>query len=377
MTFEQDKWLVSMTFEGPRVLVIAGLADRSLDARLTPILRHENVLVDVVRTSPGPKRDRVTYICPPTSFRRSPVLCFLWKVITSIRLGLQSKILCVYAILVFPHLYLALIISALARRPLIYMVVASYHEFRGKGHILNRLTMLILRRVSKVLVSDRTTVKHLLNCGISRSRIVMYQRLQLADLSHFVPIGLERTTDLIVVSRLVQDKNIGIFVDIVARLKERRPSIRADIVGDGPLRKVLEEQVSKKQLSDNICFRGYISSPAALNRVLNTARIFVLNSSHEGGPLTVIEAMAAGLCCVTSPVGETPDLIKNGINGFLIERFNDVDAYVKIIAWLLDDSSRLQKIQHRAAKISENSRSEEHNQFWLQYISYLRKSYNT
>jgi glycosyltransferase involved in cell wall biosynthesis len=252
------------------------------------------------------------------------------------------------------------------------MVVASDFEYKGKGILLNRLTMKIVRRVTKILVSDKVTANHLLENGIPESRIERYRRIDMMDLSRFFPMGLEKTTDLIVVSSFIPDKNIEVFLDIVARFKETRPGIKAEIVGDGIMRDSLERRVRENGLSDNVKFHGYVSSATTLNRILNSAKIFVLNSSHEGGPYTINEAMAAGLCCVASDVGEVSQMINHGYNGFIVSKYDDVDAYVKIITQLLDDPLRLRNIQERAAEIKDMARTSDPIQFWRRTTEHLR-----
>jgi glycosyltransferase involved in cell wall biosynthesis len=353
-----------MRGSGPRIVVLAGLSDRMLDDSISPILAVEDAVVDVIRTNPGIEKRRVTYICPPLALRRSRFLSLLWKLLVSIRLSMQVKMSCVFAMLVFPHLYLAFLIATLARRPFIYMVVASDYEFKGKGRVLDWLTMKIVKRATKILVSDNVTADHLVENGIPESRIEWYQRLDLINLDRFFPMGLERFTDLIVVSRLVPGKNVDIFVEIVARLKEARPNIKAEIVGDGILRRDLERLVRDSGLLDNIRFLGYVPLPTTLNRILNSAKIFVLNSSHEGGPYTIYEAMAAGVCCVSSSVGEVSHVIDHGYNGFIVPKYDDVDAYVSILTELLNDTKRLQETQGRAAEIKGRAKTSGLVQFW-------------
>ncbi len=355
------------------ILVVAKLADRTLDSYLLPIISVEGVSALVVRTTPGIARKGITYISPPLVLRRNELLSLLWKLLISIRLGLESKFSCVYAIFAHPHLYLASLIAFLSRKPLYYSIIASDYELAGRGLVVQKLTMRLARRARSILAPGDKVIRFLIEQGIPQTKIVEYQITGLVDLNDFFPAETEKPVDLIVVSRLAKDKNIHVFVDIVDSVRESKPDVKAAIVGDGPLMEDLVEYVRGKGLSENIDFRGWLSDARAINQVLNSAKIFVLNSSHEGGPFAVPEAMAAGLCVVASDVGEVRKLIDQGQNGFIVERYDDRNAYVGIIMKLLEDPRQLIKIQKKAAEIKEKEAKSDLRRFWRNTAEYLRQ----
>ena len=126
--------------------------------------------------------------------------------------------------------------------------------------------------------------------SIMREKDARFRNLDLVNLRHFTPGKSNRSVHLITVSRLEPDKHIEIFVKIVSLLKGSVADLTAAIVGDGRRMQSLLRLVQDEDLSGIIRFHGHVATPVALNRVLNTAEIFVLNSSHEGGPFTIIEA---------------------------------------------------------------------------------------
>ena len=347
-----------------RVLVVAELLDNTLDCFVSQMVDSEEVDVHILRSKAGKTRKHVTYICPPIALQRNPVLSFLWKILYVLRLGLEGNFSCVCAIFAYPHLYIATLASFLSRKPLFYTVIASEWEFKGVSSVFQKLNEKILRRVSKVFVSGDRAIEYLMEQGIQTKNIVRYSITELVNLDRFIPLGLDRSIDLITLSRLVEGKNIETFIDIVASLRESNPSISAAIIGDGNLRGYFESYATSLGLSKNIRFHGYIPSFDDVNRILNTAKIFVLNSCHEGGPFTVPEAMATGLCVVSSNVGEVASIIDHGYNGFIIETYNDVEAYSRIIKQLLEDHEELHKIQERAAAIKDRRKNRALARFW-------------
>jgi glycosyltransferase involved in cell wall biosynthesis len=351
-----------------KVLVVAGLSNPMLDCFLKPIAGNSGLPVDVLRTSPGIQRENVSFICPPRAFQGSRMLTLLWKIWRSLLLGLKGDFTCVHAILVFPHLYLASLISLLSRKPLVYTVIASAFEFTGKGTLGRMVTPRLARRASMILAPNVKTYEYLNQEGYESNRTVLYPLVDLVNLQPFFPMESERHIDLVVVSRLTIDKNIDLFVDIVDLVKGANPSVSAAIIGDGFLKVELEEYVSKKGLTPNIRFYGYVVSVQELNKILNSSKMFILNSSHEGGPFSIIEAMAAGLCCVSSKVGHVPDVIKHNQNGFIVEKYNDLSKYAEIILELLRDSERLSMIQEEASLVKVNQRPDRPIRLWKQLI---------
>ncbi|MHA1927243.1 MAG: glycosyltransferase family 4 protein [Candidatus Thorarchaeota archaeon] len=338
-----------------RLLTFAGLFNRLLDAHLSFIIEGNDIHVDVVRSHIGTPDPKITYHFPPKTVSKNPILDLLWKFIITIRLALSRKFDAIYAIYSVPHLYLAYIASVISRKPLIYTCIAGPTEFKINGWLVQRISRKIVRRVNLVIVRMNTTGDYLIKeFGVKKRKIVQYPMLNLPAIRHFYPLNIEKTNDLVVVSLLRPDKHIELFIDIVDRLKKTIPDITAAIVGDGPLREFLEDYTKSKGLSDNITFHGFISSTEKINQILNSSHAFILNSSHEGAPNTIVEAMNAGIFCVASRVGEVPIRITHGYNGFIVDQFNDIDTYVSILQELLRNPGALVDLQRKAAESKKN-----------------------
>jgi glycosyltransferase involved in cell wall biosynthesis len=91
------------------------------------------------------------------------------------------------------------------------------------------------------------------------------------------------------------------------------------LAGDGPARKDAELAAQKLKLAGRVQFVGDCDDIPAL---LADADIFVLASKWEGLPLSILEAMRAGLPVIATNVGGVGELITDGINGYLTERGN-------------------------------------------------------
>jgi glycosyltransferase involved in cell wall biosynthesis len=119
-------------------------------------------------------------------------------------------------------------------------------------------------------------------------------------------LGIDDETILVgIVGRLTEIKNHRMFLNIVARLKDKR-ALRFVIIGDGALRQNLEEQARSLGLESKVIFAGGRRDPEYFYPALD---IVALTSLNEGTPLTLIEAMANACPVVATSVGGVVDLL--------------------------------------------------------------------
>lgn len=100
------------------------------------------------------------------------------------------------------------------------------------------------------------------------------------------------------VGRFTQEKNHLFLLDIAVEVLKRRPETHFLLVGDGPLRPVIESRAKSLGLSGKVHFAGICTDVAQLMR--GAMDVFIFPSLWEGLPLALIEAQAAGLRCIVS-----------------------------------------------------------------------------
>jgi glycosyltransferase involved in cell wall biosynthesis len=89
-----------------------------------------------------------------------------------------------------------------------------------------------------------------------------------------------------------------------------------------------------------------------VTRAFTSADIFVLPARHpEGMPMAVLEALAAGLPIVSTPLGAIPDIVKDGINGFLVEP-NAPEQIAEKIGLLLHRDDLKKKIREENIRLA-------------------------
>jgi glycosyltransferase involved in cell wall biosynthesis len=126
------------------------------------------------------------------------------------------------------------------------------------------------------------------------------------------------------------------------------PDLRLLIVGDGPLRAELTAMCRDLHLERNVLFLGERRDIATL---LHLSHVLVLPSRPvvETLPLSVMEAMAAGVPVVASTVGSVPDMIEDGVNGRLIPPADGV-ALAAAVRGLLGNDSEARRIREAARR---------------------------
>jgi sugar transferase (PEP-CTERM/EpsH1 system associated) len=124
------------------------------------------------------------------------------------------------------------------------------------------------------------------------------------------------------VARLAATKDTITLARAFAKLYSRQPEARLKllIVGDGEQRALIEAFVAERGLNEAAIFTGLRHDAP---RLLGAMNVFALSSLSEGMPITALEAMAARLPVVATNVGALPELVEEGVAGFLVEPKDD------------------------------------------------------
>jgi glycosyltransferase involved in cell wall biosynthesis len=138
-------------------------------------------------------------------------------------------------------------------------------------------------------------------------------------------------------------KGTDVLLRAVAELRRRLPRVAILIVGPG-----WSDLVAEMRSEGTVCaYRPFVSDPdefAAIYRCLNT---YWITSRIEGGPVPLLEAMASGVCCVTTPVGMVRDVVHDGEDA-LIAPIDDAEAFVRHTEWLIEDADRARRLGESA-----------------------------
>ncbi|HEX3581271.1 MAG TPA: glycosyltransferase [Thermoanaerobaculia bacterium] len=134
----------------------------------------------------------------------------------------------------------------------------------------------------------------------------------------------QRRLQILTVASLNKTKGFPFLVDAVSRLVQSGVDVDCNIVGTGPRRAAVEQWTKDLGVADRVHLLGLLPQHE-IARKLREADVFVLPSmialdgSMDGLPVALIEAMAAGRPVVASTISGIPELVEDGVNGFLVD----------------------------------------------------------
>ena len=138
---------------------------------------------------------------------------------------------------------------------------------------------------------------------------------------------------LLFLGSIAEKKGVFDLLEAVADLRARYPRLRLVLAGVGEAQARVKERARALGISEQVELPGWIDA-SARDAWLAKADVFVLPSYYEGLPMSVLEAMAAGLPVIASDVGGIPEVIQDGVDGLLVAP-GAVPALVRAIAKLL------------------------------------------
>jgi len=156
--------------------------------------------------------------------------------------------------------------------------------------------------------------------------------------------GLENY--LLCIAHQNEKKNLEILVQAFGRVKDVDPSLHLALVGDGPLRKNLEDLACSLDVAERVNFLGW-KNRREVAELLAGCTGFVLPSKSEPFGIVIIEAMACKKPVVASRVGGIPEIIDHGENGIMVEA-SDPAAFAAAIETLLANPGLRQSLGDRA-----------------------------
>lgn len=166
--------------------------------------------------------------------------------------------------------------------------------------------------------------------------------------------GTRGRTPLLVFVGLLEWKKkvqgIKILLRAVATVRERHPSIKLLIVGDGSRRGEVEEAISDLNLSDSVTITGLVDDVFI---PLSLCDIYVHISLQETLGQSVLEAMSLGKPVIASNIGGMPEIVNDGANGILVEP--EEEAVASSIMDLLENRTKAVKLGRQAKEFVERN----------------------
>ena len=287
----------------------------------------------------------------------------LFQIISTLLLIKKNKISIINSHWVVPQGISGVIAKIVYGTKHVIMIHGSDINIVKSSKLLKFISNIIFKYSDVIIVNSSYTKsiveKHLsayknklrlIPMGVDPSKFSFQSRdLKNKKLQEFMILG---------VGVLIDWKGFKYLIHAFKEILKNYPNSKLTIIGDGVEKDNLIELSKKLNIDEKIKFLGWIKN----NEIVEYYKkndIFVIPSINlkgktEGLGIVTMEAMCTGLPVVGSDVGGIPDVIKDGVNGFLVPAKSSQDIAKKIIK-ILDDEDLYQKFSKNGRMIIENS----------------------
>ena len=231
--------------------------------------------------------------------------------------------------IVHSHHRMAAFYAELVAPRSVVKVANAHNTFTDK----KKLTQLAYRSTKVIAVGEMVKKNLTEYFGIPKEKIcVIHNAVKPFD-GNIVPVEAlcqEHTKGNVLIGnigRLSEQKGMSYFIEAAEIAAKAHPEARFIIVGDGEESEQLHAQVKAKGLQNKVLFLGYRND---IQNVMSQLDFVVLSSLWEGLPLTPIEAYSVGKTVVGTAVDGTTEIIRDGIDGYLIEPRNPMQLAEKM-----------------------------------------------
>lgn len=320
--------------------MVAGLSDSKLLSKLSPITSLSKVEKIFLVRDVSLQYHKVHSLSVPVCFR-FPLIKEFIKFIFGCYICSSKKIDYIVGSYLMPHGFIAYLIGRIFKKPVIQLFLGNDIDLIEKHP---QWFQSLLMQARYIGVRGSRSEKRLGSIAdLDRKFFVLHN---VYDIPRFPPDKNreEKTTDIICVADFTKVKRIDVFLQIVSKVKERRPGVKAVMVGYYGRRKHYEKLKRKMGLDDTVRFAGRVSD---VFPELTKSKVFLLTSEAEGLPMSMIEAMSLGIPCVIPDVGDVTDIAKDGVNALIVKPL-DISAFISRVLMLLENEDYYGRISKEA-----------------------------
>ena len=219
----------------------------------------------------------------------------------------------------------------------------------------------LFREADMILVLGKYMKQRLVELGCSADKIVIHHLGIDVEKISFKKrtVSVAEPVKFLIASSFLPKKGIDLALKALAQLADRY-EFTLDIIGDGPLRSTLLEEVEKGKIKDRVTFHGYQPYDYFINltyqcHVLIQASRTAESNAKEGTPMAIVDAMASGMAIVSTKHSDIPELVIDDVTGYLAEE-NDLPTLINCLTRVFEDRVRI-------ANFSEEGRARVEREF--------------
>ena len=253
----------------------------------------------------------------------------------------HSLYLHTFAAVVFKYLFCrdTIVISKIS-------CTGNYGDFeRIEKIFLSNFLLRVTRRIDRVIPVSKDGIEELLAHNFSLEKICLIPNG--VDGKRFQPLDKNSAgQNITFIGRMDKQKGVEYLIDAFCQVAKDHPVAKLTLVGDGPIKRELEEQVGRCGLSEKVNFTGFVED---IREYYYHTDILVLPSLAEGMSNVLLEGMACALPIITTAIGGNVDLIDDNETGLLIPPKNAA-ALKEAIMTLLNNKVFCEKLGRNARK---------------------------
>ena len=227
----------------------------------------------------------------------------------------------------------------------------AFHPYQAawKNKLYIFLEKYAAKHCHKIYAVAQAMIDQCVNAGVAkRSKYgLVYSGMELADFCDAVPdkklrkeLGIPANT-LVVgkIARIFELKGYETLVEAAGKIVQEFPNLRFLIVGDGILRPTIEEEIEERGLQEYFVFTGLVP-PSEVCKYTAQMDILTHLSLREGLPRTAVQALASSIPVVAHPLDGTPEVVLDGVSGYLCEAENSDEVAEAVLKLLKDPELR-------------------------------------
>lgn len=220
---------------------------------------------------------------------------------------------------------------------------------KGKLWLMRKVQNFVLKNADIIITVSEYFKNIIKNWGIDDKKIkVIYNSVSKintkdVDMSRFEKYFKHKV--VFSAGRLVKWKGFDTLIEIMRDLDK---DYILCIAGNGPERYNLEKRIKDLKLERRVFLLGKLDR-GEMGYFLSKCFVFILNSGYENCSHLILEAMQKGACIFTSRIGGNPELIEDGVSGFLFE-YNNKDEIKRLIYKVSKDRSLYSRLRENAKK---------------------------
>ncbi len=232
--------------------------------------------------------------------------------------------------------------------PLTSLLGLTYDSIRGKK---------LLRSVDRIISVSEAVKREMGGYGIDTGKITpIHNGVDTSVFRRTKPKFRDEYPQfdkiVLYLGRMIEQKGLPYLLDAAERIHEKDDSVGFLMVGKGEKKEQLMKTVRKRGMEKYVIFPGFIEEKD-LPALYSSADLYVLPSLWEVLPISLLEALSVGLPLVSTDAGGNAEIVKDGINGYVVGK-RDPRALEERIENLLADEEKRDEMGRKSREIALN-----------------------